>query len=89
MEPEKNLHASIPPALLAEMQRTAQAEHITLDELMREAVKRYIEERSWNAVYAYGQDNARKLGLKEEDVERVIHEFREEERQRQNAANKR
>jgi hypothetical protein len=45
MEPEKNLHAKIPPALLAEAENAAQAEHITLDEVTRQAVERYLEDR--------------------------------------------
>jgi hypothetical protein len=29
-------------------------------------------------LYAYGEGRASKLGIKEEDVDRIIHEFREE-----------
>lgn len=80
METEKNLHASIPPALLAEAEKIAAARHISLDELMQQAVQSFVEERSWKEVFAFGKQQAHKLGYKEEDVDRLIHEFREEDR---------
>jgi hypothetical protein len=40
MDTEKNLHAAIPPALLAKVQDVAQAERITVDELVQDAVQR-------------------------------------------------
>jgi len=43
--PGKNLHAAVPPALLARAQEAAEQEHITLDELVSEAMKRRLRER--------------------------------------------
>ncbi len=40
MEAEKNLHASIPTALLTEAEQAASADHITVDELVRDAMER-------------------------------------------------
>ena len=45
MEPEKNLHAAVPPALLTKAQQAAQDEHITLDELVRDAMERRLNRR--------------------------------------------
>jgi len=80
MATEKNLHASITPALLAEAEKIAAARRVSMDELMQEAVKSLIEERSWKEVFAFGKQQANKLGYKEEDVDRLIHEFRDEDR---------
>ena len=80
MEQEKDLHASVPSALLAEAERFAAAQHVSMDEFMRAAVKRYVDERGWQELYAYGEEQACKLGIKEEDVDRIIREFREEDR---------
>ena len=80
MEQEKNLHASIPPALLAKAEKIAAARPVSMDELMREAIQIFVEERSWREAFAFGKQQARRLGYKEEDVDRLIHEFREEER---------
>jgi len=84
MEPEKNLHAKIPPALLMEAENVAQAEHITLDDVLRQAVERYIEERRWQKVYQFGERQARKLGITAGDVDRIIHERRDKEREPEN-----
>ena len=46
METEKNLQASIPPALLAEAEKIAAARHVSMDELMQQAVQSFVEERS-------------------------------------------
>jgi hypothetical protein len=86
MNSEKNLHASIPPALLAEAQAAASADHISMDDLVREAMERRLRQRQLRDLYAYGDQQARKLGLNEDDVERIIHEFRQEEREQQNKA---
>jgi hypothetical protein len=80
VETEKNLHASIPPALLAEAEKIAAARHVSMDELMKQAVQSFVEERSWKEAFAFGKQQAQRLGYKEEDVDRLIHEFREEDR---------
>lgn len=80
METEKNLHAAIPPALLAEAVLAASDEHISVDELVRDAMERRLRTHRRERLFAYGEQQARKLGITEEDVERIIHEFREEDR---------
>jgi hypothetical protein len=89
MESQKNLHASIPAALLTEAEEIAAAEHVSMDELTQAAMKRYLDELGWKKLYAYGEGQARKLGIKEEDVDRIIHEFRDEERERLNSETRR
>ncbi len=84
MEPEQNLHAAIPAALLHEAEEAAQAEHVTLDEVMRQAVETYIEERRWRKIYQFGERQARRLDIKEDDVDRIVHERREQERELKN-----
>jgi len=89
MESQKNLHASIPAALLTEAEEIAAAEHVSMDELTQAAMKRYLDELGWKKLYAYGEGQARKLGIKKEDVDRIIHEFRDEERERLNSETRR
>ena len=85
-EPDKNLHASIPDALLAEAQKVADAQHTTVDELVRDAMERCLRDIRRQKLRAYGEEQARKMGVSsEEDVERVIHEYREEQRERNNS----
>lgn len=67
---------SFPPELLREADRLAKKEGRTKSELFREAVRRYIQERRWAELRRYGAAQARKLGIKEQEVERVIGEYR-------------
>jgi metal-responsive CopG/Arc/MetJ family transcriptional regulator len=74
----KNISLSEP--LLAEIQSAAQAEHRSVDEVLTDAVKRYVEERSWAKLLSYGAERAKTLGIKESDVDRLIAESRAEQR---------
>jgi metal-responsive CopG/Arc/MetJ family transcriptional regulator len=70
---------SLPEPLLAEIQSAAHAEHRSVDEVLIDAVKRYIEERSWTKLMGYGTERAKALGLKESDIDRLIAESRAEQ----------
>jgi len=80
MDPEKNLHASIPNALLAKAQEVAETEHMTVDELVRDAMERRIGELRRRRLYAYGEAQASKVGVGEEDVEDIVHRHRQDAR---------
>ena len=71
---------SLPEPLLAEIQIAAQAGRRTVDEVLTDAVKRYVEERSWTKLLDYGVERAEKLGIKESDIDRLIAESRAEQR---------
>ena len=71
---------SLPEPLLAEIQIAARAEHRTVDEVLTDAVKRYVEERSWTKLLDYGAERAKTLGFKESDIDRLIAESRAEQR---------
>jgi len=78
-EPEKNLHATISPALLAEVHQAANAEHITIDELVQDAVERRLHHRRWEDVLRFGEQHAQARGLTEADVEEAIADVRREQ----------
>ncbi len=71
---------TIPPALLAEVQAAADEEHRPAIEVLREAVERYLRERRWQKIFAYGEQRAHTLGLAEADIPRLIAEYRQEHR---------
>lgn len=73
-------HISLPEPLLAEIRSAAEAERRSVDEVLTDAVKRYIEERSWTKLLGYGAERAKALGVKESDIERLIAESRAEQR---------
>lgn len=70
-----------PQAKIAE--QMARAENRTMSELVREALRRYEKERRREII-----DEARKrasvLGIKEEDVPRIVKEWRREQREKKN-----
>ena len=74
------INISLPEPLLAEIQNAAQAEHRSVDEVVTDAVKRYVEERSWTKLLDYGAERAKTLGIKESDIDRLIAESRAEQR---------
>jgi metal-responsive CopG/Arc/MetJ family transcriptional regulator len=71
---------SLPEPLLTEIKNVAQAERRSVDDVLADAVKRYIEERSWTELIGYGAERARALGVKESDIDRLIEESRTERR---------
>jgi len=86
MKTERPADTLVPPGLLAEVQAAAEEEHRAPAELVREAIERYLDEREWRKLLAYGQERARALGLSETDVPRLIAEARREKRRRSGKA---
>jgi predicted transcriptional regulator len=71
----------LPAALMAELQAVADEEQRPAKEIVREALERYLESRRWQRLLLYGEEQARKMGLTESDVPRLIDEYRQERRQ--------
>jgi Arc/MetJ-type ribon-helix-helix transcriptional regulator len=82
MRTTKVLSVTLPEAMLKEAKKRAKKENRTMSELVREALRRYETLQTLRELQAYGEERARTLGIKEEDVDRLIHEHRAEERQR-------
>ena len=59
----------------------AKEKKVSRSEILREALKQYIKsEKLWQKIYKIGEETAKELNIKEEDVERMIQEFRKEEK---------
>lgn len=71
-------NVSLPEPLLAEVRNAAEVEHRTVDEVLADAVKSYLEDRSWTRLLEYGQERAAEMGIKESDIDRLIAESRAE-----------
>ena len=67
---------SLPSDLVREAERLAKQEGRTKTEVLREALRRYGEERRWRALQRYGAGRARKVGMRAADGERAVQEFR-------------
>lgn len=57
-------------------EKTAKEEARTKSELIREALRQYLWGRRWKALRQYGEQKARELGIREEDVDDLVHDAR-------------
>jgi CopG family transcriptional regulator / antitoxin EndoAI len=58
--------------MLKRAQSIAKRESRTMSELVREALRHY-DRRAWDEVNAYGRHRAEERGVREGDVERLVH----------------
>jgi hypothetical protein len=72
-----NVHIS--DELLAELQFKAAAQGKTVDELAEAALRKGLEEQSWQELLAYGQERGRASGYTEDDVPRIVKEWQREQ----------
>lgn len=86
MRTTKTLSITIPPEMLSRAEALAKKENRTMSELVREALRCYERQRWWEEANAYGRARAEMLGIRQEDVDRLIHEYRQEKRTRQKRA---
>jgi metal-responsive CopG/Arc/MetJ family transcriptional regulator len=71
---------TIPSDLMIQVENLAQQQGRPAADLIAEALKEYLDERAWKSLINSGVQNARSLGLTEEDVPRLITECRSEQR---------
>jgi CopG family transcriptional regulator/antitoxin EndoAI len=68
------------PDFLREVEKVAKEENRTKSELIREALRRYIEDREWEKLTRYARIKTAATGIKtEEDIQRVVDKFRGEQ----------
>ncbi len=66
------INISMPRDMARRVKRVAKEENRTQSELLREAFRVYEWRRDWAKIRAWGEETARKMGIKsDEDVERI------------------
>ena len=81
MRTTRTLSVTLPPDMLSRAETLAKKENRTMSELVREAFRHYERQRWWDEMNAYGRATAAAAGVEtENDVVRVIHEHRKEQR---------
>lgn len=78
MKSSSGIDELVPPSLLAKVEAAAGEEQRTSAELIQDAIERYLQDRRWQRLVAYGQARAHELGLSEADLPRLIAEARQE-----------
>jgi hypothetical protein len=61
---------------MAELMRAADVEQRSPEEVVEDAVERYLRLKRRERLYAYGEGQAERLGIKEEDVPTLVNEIR-------------
>lgn len=80
-----NSSITLPSTLLEEVKQLAERESKTVGEVLQEAVRRYLTQSQLRELQRYGRGQSEKLGLRESDVEQLIHDYRREKREQQRA----
>ena len=70
------------PAEFEEAGRLAKQTNRSLSGLLREGLKRLKADQYWENVHAFAQPGAYALGVTEDDVVRLVHEYRREKREK-------
>jgi len=80
MRTTKTLSITLPPEMLSRAEDLAKKENRTMSELVREALRHYDRQRWWEETNAYGRARAQALNIREDDVDRLIHQVRQKKR---------
>ena len=68
----KVISLSLPPEMAEKIKELIKKEGRTRSELIREALRRYVEEQEWKEIYRYGEMKAKEKGITEDQVEDII-----------------
>jgi CopG family transcriptional regulator/antitoxin EndoAI len=79
MRTTKLITISLFPDLLKKVDEVAKEESRTRSELFREVMRRYIAQRSLKRLQRYGEKQAKKMGIKEKDVQAIVDKYRAEQ----------
>jgi Arc/MetJ-type ribon-helix-helix transcriptional regulator len=83
MRTTKTISISMPPADLKRAERLAKATNRSLSGVVREGLRRLESDRYWQEVHAFARPKAEALGITEDDVVRLVKEYRQEKRKKQ------
>jgi len=73
----------MPPADLKRAERLAKATNRTLSGVVREGLRRLESDQYWQEVHAFARPKAEALGITEDDVVRLVNEYRQEKHKKQ------
>ena len=76
----KILNISMSSELFDEVEKLAQEQTKAKGEFVREVIRQYIEsDRRWKQIRKWGEETAKKLGIKNEmAIENIVEEYRKE-----------
>jgi len=72
----KTISLSVPPEMAEKIQELMKKEDRTRSELIRETIRRYIEQQEWKEILRYGRIKAKEKGINEDQVEDIVDAYR-------------
>ena len=78
MEQAERITFTAPAELAAKINEAAEADGCSRSEFLRQAIAKYIWDRSWEEIHNYAEKQAKKTGVKPEDVMGIVREMRDE-----------
>jgi len=76
MAPREIKNLSLPERLRIEIEKVAKAQERSVNDVLAEAVDRYVKDKQWASLKQYGREKAREGRIGEADVDRLIAESR-------------
>ncbi len=74
-----SVNISFGKELLDQIDRTAREESRSRAEVIRQAARLYLDRKTkWARIFEFGERQAAKLGIKEDDITREIKKYRQE-----------
>lgn len=67
---------SLPLEISKKIEKLMKEEKRTRNEILKEALKRYIEEKEWKEILKYGRLKAKERGITKGQVEEIIDAYR-------------
>jgi hypothetical protein len=85
MKKTKAISVTLPYDMAGMLEKESKEEMKTVSSIVSEAIKKHYFKRRFEKMREEFSEHARKMGIvTEEDINRVIHEYREEEKARKN-----
>lgn len=74
----QTFNIALPATLVKEVDQAAKDEYKNRSELIREALRRYLEDKKkWAYIFKAGKEAARKMGLRsEKQINDIVYEYR-------------
>jgi CopG family transcriptional regulator/antitoxin EndoAI len=72
----KTVTLSLPPEMDKKISALMKKEGRTRSELLREALRRYMEQQEWKETLRYGRMRAKERGITEDQVEDIVDAYR-------------
>jgi predicted transcriptional regulator len=68
--------------MISQIEAAARTQNRKPAEVLQDAVKQYLERQSWAEFVGRNEQRAREMGITENDVSRLVEEYRRENRER-------